>query len=330
MRITRENYESIFIDYLDGNLPTGMEKDMHAFLRENPDLADELNSLSNISIEPSEIEEYNYKHLLKSDFDEPGVLEEKCIRALENDMSDAERAEFEQYLAHSPKAANEYKLFKATKLIPDESIAYKHISKLKRRKVVPLYWISAAAIIVLAAIFWFSTDTQYHEIPEVQIAELPISFETGVITEKSTPLNLIETPRILAEAKVSEEETSEDNPTETLPNHREVFLYKTLASAEVSIKHAAISEMNLGLATFNTSPTTIPDTEIYPSMGEWLAERVNNIEPRQHLARLTHGVLDRFRDNSNERFDYETTPEGQLARIEYNSRMLAFSVPVNK
>ena len=330
MRITRENYESIFIDYLDGKLPAGMEEELHAFLRENPDLDEELEGINEFSIVNDERPDYDYSHLLKSDFDEPGVLQVSCIKALENDMNDAERAEFEQYLTHSPKAANEYKLFKATKLIPDENVTYTQISKLKRRKVVPLYWISAAAAIVLAAIFWFSTDTQYHEIPEVQIAKLPISFETKLITEKSTPLTLIETTRTVSRAKESTEEQAEEHRDEPIAPARETFAFETLASAEVNIKSTAISEMNFNLATFNTSPATIPDTEIFPSLGEWLAERVNNMEPRQHLARLTHGVLDRFRDNSNERFDYETTPEGQLARIEYNSRMLAFSVPVNR
>jgi hypothetical protein len=55
MRISMNNYESYFLDYLDGNLDPELVPEFIAFLAQNPGLADELyetESCENISFKP--------------------------------------------------------------------------------------------------------------------------------------------------------------------------------------------------------------------------------------------------------------------------------------
>lgn len=50
MKISRSNYEIFFLDYLDGTLSANRVDDFLDFLKNNPDLADELKGVSNISL----------------------------------------------------------------------------------------------------------------------------------------------------------------------------------------------------------------------------------------------------------------------------------------
>ena len=47
MKITRENYEEHFLDYLEGNLDKQLLDEFKNFLVQNPDLRDELENTGN-------------------------------------------------------------------------------------------------------------------------------------------------------------------------------------------------------------------------------------------------------------------------------------------
>ena len=50
MNITRDNYESFFLDYLEGSLDPSMMEQMHAFLERNPDLKAEMEEFEQVSL----------------------------------------------------------------------------------------------------------------------------------------------------------------------------------------------------------------------------------------------------------------------------------------
>ena len=66
MNITRNNYESYFIDYLDGNLSPVKLRELNAFLLLNPDLAEQLEELPTNRLKVPEIN-YPNKSLLRKD-----------------------------------------------------------------------------------------------------------------------------------------------------------------------------------------------------------------------------------------------------------------------
>ena len=50
MDINRQNFETYFIDYLDGRLDPGQVAELLSFLEKNPDLERELKEFENIQI----------------------------------------------------------------------------------------------------------------------------------------------------------------------------------------------------------------------------------------------------------------------------------------
>ena len=160
MKINRKNYESYFIDLLDGTLTTEQVDDLLDFLRENTDLADELKDLEKIKIKPAPVKNYNFDQLIKNDLDQPDVFEEACIRSIENELSEHEEEALQLYILAHPHAANEYRLFKATIAEPDPLIAFENIHQLKKTRKLSPVWYAVAAILTVGLFFWFSYSPQ--------------------------------------------------------------------------------------------------------------------------------------------------------------------------
>jgi len=51
-KITRHNFESFFLDYLEGELSDELKMELEVFLTENPDLAEELEEFESVSLKP--------------------------------------------------------------------------------------------------------------------------------------------------------------------------------------------------------------------------------------------------------------------------------------
>ena len=66
MRITRDNYEVYFIDFIDGNLDASLQEEMQLFLAANPDLAEEMDGLEGFSFKADTHSSINKFDLYKS------------------------------------------------------------------------------------------------------------------------------------------------------------------------------------------------------------------------------------------------------------------------
>lgn len=126
MKITRENYEIYIIDYLDGSLSKEMSTELMKFLRANPDLYEEFEMLSDATLPADDIE-FTDKSLLKKNItDSPiddGSIDEWCIAAIENQLSDGEKIIFEKALQNNHQWSNTYKAFLNT-ILPIENIKF--------------------------------------------------------------------------------------------------------------------------------------------------------------------------------------------------------------
>ena len=65
MKITRSNYESWFLDYLEGNLDPLLNAEFQSFLKQNPDLAAELEDGDWLTLPKDEGIHFEEKDLLK-------------------------------------------------------------------------------------------------------------------------------------------------------------------------------------------------------------------------------------------------------------------------
>ena len=70
MKITRDNYESFFIDFIEGNLPENMIDQFLDFLNQNPDLKEELHLFEEVNLPEELVVFQEKKQLHKSAADE--------------------------------------------------------------------------------------------------------------------------------------------------------------------------------------------------------------------------------------------------------------------
>ncbi|MCK4346894.1 MAG: hypothetical protein KAX05_16550 [Bacteroidales bacterium] len=168
MDINRQNFETYFIDYLDGRLDPGQVAELLSFLGKNPDLERELKEFENIQIKPREILFPGKESLRKTISDIPVInesnFEEYCIAKIEGDLRAKDEVILEQYLADFPGKRKDFELFAKTILQPD-TIFFKDKTSLKKpyaglmigRRTMWAY-VSAAASIVILFILFIGTD----------------------------------------------------------------------------------------------------------------------------------------------------------------------------
>ncbi|MDD4746584.1 MAG: hypothetical protein PHW19_04810 [Salinivirgaceae bacterium] len=120
--ITRENYEIYFIDYLDKTLSESMVAEFNAFLLKNPDLAEELDFISEVKLEPNVCEFDGAA--LKREIGDLAFTEqnsdELLVSVLENDFPNARKEELMAWIEENQSVSKSYELFKKTKLEGEE------------------------------------------------------------------------------------------------------------------------------------------------------------------------------------------------------------------
>ena len=155
MNINKNNYEEYFIDYYDGNLSAEKVAELFLFLESNSDLKDEFESFSNISLESTKLE-FPFKDKLKKDEVNEINFSQYMIGAMEGDLNASEIRMLDEYLKANPSHEKEYRLFRATKLIPSVEV---YPDKRELKKTVPMVFnfsnamkYAVAAILLLAFI----------------------------------------------------------------------------------------------------------------------------------------------------------------------------------
>mgnify|MGYP006285166721 FL=1 len=111
--INRHNYEAFFLDYLEGNLPASRTDELISFLRDNPDLQEELQNWEEVVLQPDEQLSMAEKDRLKKQPILPGEnhFDELCIARMEGDLSATETQAFENYLKANPERQHEFNLY---------------------------------------------------------------------------------------------------------------------------------------------------------------------------------------------------------------------------
>lgn len=348
MKINRNNYEPFFVDYLEGNLDENLVDDFIEFLQQNPDLKEELSFFEPVVIAPENLSFANKKILYKEKFDAEETFNHAAIARLEGDISPLEKAEFENYLSTHPKKKNEAALFTKTKLLPDFSVVFKSKSKLRRQSAgkMILLWTSrvAAVFIIALAIYTYFSKNENQLIPETQMAvfedespkkesiqavkEDPSKKQKDPVkgTENKEP---IKTPVKKTEAK--------PEPAKSLRETTRGRLDNNLAS--VHLRSEIPSLMEPLRATIQPTRTNIGiaamDMDIMkeePIIEErFLADVIKEKTGIDNLSfhKITKAGLSLVSNLSKEKFSFETNEEGLITGLNYESRLLAFSIPTH-
>ena len=165
--ITRENYESYYIDFLDGTLSPEAEAAFLLFLEENPDLQLEENSLPSLNAAAEEMDPLE-KQLLKKKENEPLIISHQTIdyaliAQLEKELNADEEKNLQLWLINHPEYQKEQTLYGKTIVTPNTSLVFPKKDELyQNARIVPLWLyrsaIAASVITVIGVSAFFSLN----------------------------------------------------------------------------------------------------------------------------------------------------------------------------
>ncbi|HCE59135.1 MAG TPA: hypothetical protein DER09_15205 [Prolixibacteraceae bacterium] len=351
MKINRNNYESFFIDYLEGNLDEKLVDDFIEFLTQNPDLKEELAMFSPVAIEPANLE-FNKKELLyKEKFDLENEFTDAAIATLEGDLNDDEKVAFETYIATHPEKKHDLNLFEKTRLIADQSVVYQKKNELYKTtplKAVLLWSGRVAAVLVLALLaYFFVGKNEKAPVENNTVAvledskpkkELPVEIkkiqENNTSQQKTKP---VKTSQKTLE-KGAKKPKSEPKQNESLrENSKGRISHDDLAMTRIETDQfaqlspvSATIKPELPETTLQTMYITIPQPELFEErlLVDVVKEKTG-IE-KINFSKITKAGLNLVTSLSNEKFSYQIDEAGKVTEINYDSRLLAFTIPTTR
>lgn len=159
INITRSNYEDFFLLYVDGELTPEECDAVEAFAAAHPDLQEELDILRSTRLNAEPVV-FLDKSALMADSMKMNNIDESLLLYVDGELKGEAKAGMEWELEHNKDMQAQYQLLLKTKLDPTEKIVYPHKEDLYRRaerSVRPLFWLRAAAVVILVGwgAFWY-------------------------------------------------------------------------------------------------------------------------------------------------------------------------------
>jgi len=309
MKITRGNYETYFLDYLEGTLDPATMEEVRIFLNENPDLKTELDEFELVHLYAEPISFTEKEQLKKSPSSTVIFKDQKfdqlCVARIEGDLDPGQERALDDYLKDNPRRRRELDLFYKTRLQPS-LILYPDKHLLKQKTTVfwrkyALYSISAAASIILIVVFSLTLKTigipeteQIVVIPgkiedievsnpdEVLIDENVVASTPSEISEKSNPPDQNKNPAESTTGYIAEinlvSNTQKENPVAVIqagtPDDR-MSNMKPLARREVEQISFTPYET---LTALKTASQETEVTKAYLTLRELMAQRLRSTD----------------------------------------------------
>ncbi len=359
MKITRQNYEAYFIDYLEGCLDEKLVDQFIEFLKKNPDLKEELKLFESLTVFPENTTFSKKDKLYKNKFDIETEFNEAAVANLEGDITTKEKREFENYLSSHPEKQNDLKLFNKTLLKADNSITFTNKSKLykKPKGRVVLFWAGrVAAILILAFAIFSLLDKDADTVNEVnhfaQVEETKEQPETPLIekeqetkpektTENTTEakqkpevktqvppkrdvLPKIETPKNISETQKGKTELENIAP-KRVPVEVPQKMNSLIASIESQRPAIALAPMSLKYIQIIIEEPATDDEQLLADV----VKEKTGID-KLSINKIKKAGLNLVSGFTKDNLSYETNANGKITEINYDSRLLAFSIPTHK
>ncbi len=347
MMITRDNYESFFLDFLEGNLDEEKIDQLLDFLSQNPDLKEELHQFENIRLTEEPVAFSGKGQLYKTEADRNAVFENKAVAYLEGDLDADGRTNFETYLAAHPELGKEYHLFTRTRLTPDAGIKYPDKKKLyhKSGTTIAMNWVARAAAVVVLLWGINSLINNSHQpetfAPKTEMAEIkPKTLPQGNMIEPGKNMQETVAPKktvAVGKTNAARDIVRKQAPkrTERKPDTESVFVERDLTIlAQITPISAQLEnepDENQLAVSRSVNVEKINDPRNIMTLEEFLASRVKKVSGEGLLSfqRIARVGLELASEISGERIGYKTK-DGKISSIDFESKLMAFSIPLKK
>jgi hypothetical protein len=162
-RLSKCVSEEDLFNYLEGNLSPKQRTEMDANFVENPQLIKELENFQRTILSADKTLVYTEKSkLLKNE--EEFIGHSPAFSYLENQLSPAERLDFEKTLRTNKETEADFELLKKTVLVPDWTICYENKAALKKGSKLFILFdkrvlsaVAAAILLIAGLLFVFGT-----------------------------------------------------------------------------------------------------------------------------------------------------------------------------
>jgi len=348
MKITRDNYEPFFLDFLEGNLKVDQIDQFLDFLNQNPDLKEELQVFENINIPEEEMVFSGKNQLYRNSGDQKTGNENRIIAYLEGDLISEDRILFEADLVANPELEKEYNLFGKTRLFPDKSVNFPEKHKIHRKTgtAILVNWMARIAALIL--LLWGINSIFQHENKPVQemknqaLAEnsptqTPLVEKPEIVEKTSSPeapektetkQEIIPTPEIVVQERMQSvpEEILAEKPDSSV---RDIESMNQIPSKQAPMELKSESN-ELALSTPPTSEKAQTEPRVM-SLDEFLVDKAKKVSVEGLLSaqRFARVGMDAASELSGERIGF-VEKNGKVEKIRFESKILAFSIPLKK
>ena len=224
MSITRHNYEEYFILYLDNELCSEDRRQVELFVKENPDLQEELNLLMLTQLTPDSSYVFTGKEqLLKTPCIsiDTSNYEEWLLSYADNELSAEQKIVVEKFIANHPAAKADLEFLQKTKLQPDPAIVFLNKEILYRKeekiRIIGVRWrrVAAAAALLLAVsattLILLNNKKENGEIVSDKVEEKKTIQENPVV-EQSNNETVVINPQVADNDRIDKKTTEINNP----------------------------------------------------------------------------------------------------------------------
>lgn len=346
MKISRDNYESWFLDYFEGNLDEALVDEFIEFLQQNPDLKEELLLLEPATPEPDNLRFSGKERLYKEVYDLPEAFDEAAVAWLEGDLEPAQADRFNEYMGKHPEKQSELELFRLTRLNPDSTVHFPKKNRLYRqpagRKLV-MWSLRAAAVLLLGVAVYAAVEQlaiSSQSAPEVAEAPAPVTPAAPLNPDKqpSSPqlaANLPQQSRAVSatnkqQPAVASPPVAVTVSEEHLPAPRPVADLPVLLPAKTILLKSAVPPTALA-AMQHPEPEVLLAADEQPddrALSDKLIEKAGLNDFR--FSKLARSGLDLAAGLTNEKFSYQTNEAGQVTAFYLDTRLVGFSIPVKR
>ena len=346
MKITRENYEPYFLDYLEGNLDDQLVNDFIEFLQKNPDLKSELEMFESITIPDFTAEYKGKEQLYRRTPDHTPTFENRAVAWMEGDLDENEKREFEAYIESRPAKKKELEQFEATRLVPDLSVIYTKKERLYRQPVIRpiLFWtIRVAAVLLIAIALWNLWPSGTYEIinqpvisklqPDDILPGTSAPTENFIVGLQDAEKDQTLIKQGEAKQKIQQEvfpASVENQIADTDTYQRTVLSVPELLPVRKANIEVTSSQHMLTISTIQADFEFEADSDYLEQ--EYLTDKLRKKIGLEGFtfAKLMRSGLELASNLSNEKVTYDTNKDGEIVALSLDTHNLGFRIPLGR
>lgn len=212
MEINQHNYEHYFLMYIDNELSGEEMAAVNNFIMQYPNYANKLEALQQLKISPATLIYENKFSLYKL-----SEQDEQCIAYLENEMTNEEKASFENKLSANITLQSTVKQWQATFITPPTTIEiapnFKNSLYKKSAQIKPLWatvtfkrWASVAAILLVVIGYnLFNAENKQAALSFTNNNGVKTELNKGAVIERANGTDINATKKSIALNKIKKE-----------------------------------------------------------------------------------------------------------------------------